>query len=417
MPASADDAPIGGRLRWGQGLHLLAIPLILVCALIWRLPAADTEWQFTLCENDSLYQLYRIQSCLATFPLVPSIDHYSHYPEGYRVPWLALHSVFYATIARVAGIQADQRDVLIAWLSWIPPLFGLAAVLLALAIARSFTSNRWCVYSIGILCAFSADVCRPFFFGTIDHHLFAHLGVLLLVWGRLRQRMVVWVVGLMALLGMTPEAIIYVSVVLGCLFLSELAAQALPRLRGLRAPWFWFLSPSLVCLLVWLAQRHLETVPLPALNLSWMYPTLFQPAWLGVAGVTMAGALTGVEHFLRKRRPAGATALSMGLAFGAVGATCMAFLLWSGALRTIVERLLTSHRIFVGEEASVFAHGFWSAPPWYRILAFSGIFVGAKLFAGLRREVDSTYWFQWLILAMALTLGFKEFRHLYVLSS
>ena len=46
--------------------------------------------------------------------------------------------------------------------------------------------------------------------------------MLLLVLGRLGRRRWVWVLGLGALLGMTPESIIYVSAVLGCLFLSDL---------------------------------------------------------------------------------------------------------------------------------------------------------------------------------------------------
>lgn len=397
-------------------LDLAVIPLILAGALIWRLPATDSEWRFTLCENDSLYQLHRIQTCLETFPLVPSVDAYSHYPYGNRVHWLALHSVFYASIARAAGIQADQRDLLIAWLSWIPPMLGLAAVLLAMAIA-GYSGNRWCVYTVGVFCAFSADVCRPFVFGTIDHHLFAHLGTMLLVWGRLRQRMAVWILGLVALLGMTPEALIYVSVVLACLFLAEVAAGVCASPGRLRAPWFWFLSPSVVGLLSWLVQRHLETAPLPAFDVSWTNVTLFQPMWFGVGGLALAGALAGMEHVLRTRRGSGAVVLTLGLACCAVTAVCVAFLLWSGALQSIAKRLLLSERIFVGEEASVFSRGFWSSPPWYRILAFSGIFVIGQVCAGSRRKVDSTCWFQWLILGAALVVGFLELRHLYVLSS
>lgn len=410
----------GQRAETGKnkpGLALLVVVLILGCALIWRLPATDVEWQFSLCENDSLYHLHRVQTCLETFPLVPSIDRYSHHPYGNRVHWPALPSVFYASIARILGIQADQRDALVAWLSWLPPLVGLAAVLLAVAIARDAGKNRWGAYVVGGFCAFSADVCRPFFFGTIDHHLFAHIGILLLVWGRLHQRMLAWLLGLVALLGFTPEASIYVPLVLGCLFLSELAAGVLADTGALRASWFWFLSPTAIAVLSWVVQRHLETAPLSALDLKWTHPTLFQPMWIGVVGLALAGALVGTKHVVRMRRTVPRTILAVGLACLAVVAVCLGFLLWSGALHSITGRVLLSQRLFVGEEASVFSRGFWLAPPWYRILAFSGIFVAARLYGGIRRRADSTYWFVWLMLGAALLLGFMEMRHLYVLSS
>jgi hypothetical protein len=43
MPARADGALIGGKVRLRQRLHVLSIPLILACALIWRLAAAGSR--------------------------------------------------------------------------------------------------------------------------------------------------------------------------------------------------------------------------------------------------------------------------------------------------------------------------------------------------------------------------------------
>ena len=114
-----------------------------------------------LCENDSLYQLHRVQECLRDYPHVPSIDPYSHYPRGYRVPWLAPHSLLYATIAKLASVAPDDRDGLVALLSWVPPLLGLLSVLLAIAVAGYFTGNPACLLSVGALCAFEAEVVRP----------------------------------------------------------------------------------------------------------------------------------------------------------------------------------------------------------------------------------------------------------------
>ncbi|MBI1815986.1 MAG: hypothetical protein HYR72_13485 [Deltaproteobacteria bacterium] len=412
MSPAAATSPASHRLVWA-----VVLTGVLAGALLWRLPVAAPEWRFTLCENDSLYQLHRIQDCLRQYPHVPSIDRFSHYPHGYRVHWLALHSLFYATVAKLAGVGAEQRDALIALLSWIPPLFGLLAVALAVAIARGFTDSVWCLALVGVLCAFSADVCRPFFFGTIDHHLFAHVGTLLLVWGRLRRHALGWLLGLLALIGMTPEAILYVSLLLGCVFASELTGIASNSDPEPRAGWFWFLSPSAVAIMVVVAQRGLETDPLPLADLSWTYPTLFQPLWLATLGVSMSSALNGFERVVRMRHSLGRVSLGTAAALALVALPAVAVLYWTGTLATIVGRMMISNRIFVGEEAPVFQAGFWGAPAWYRLLAFSGLFICAKLWAGARAHASTDYWFRWIVLAAALLFGFKEFRHLYILSS
>ncbi len=69
----------------------------------------------------------------------------------------------------------------------------------------------------------------------------------------------------------------------------------------------------------------------------------------------------------------GASCSAIAAALAAVAVTCGAVLYWSGALTAVLGRLLASHRIFVGEEASVFHAGFWATPAWYRVLAFSGV--------------------------------------------
>lgn len=415
MPPDAEPGT-PRRLERGRDhstLKILSLLAILGLAALWRLPVNHQEWRFLWCENDSLYQLHRVQKCLEHYPRVESVDYDSHFPAGYRVHWINLHTLFYATIAEVAGIGPEQIDRLTSVLSWIPPLFGLVAVLLAVAVAQCFIASDLCALAVGLLCAFSADVVRPFFFGTIDHHLFAHLGVLLLVLGRLRQRLGWWLLGLVSLIAMTPEAIIYVSVLLGCVFLSELAALLL-RDEAQLSPWSWYLSPAAVCLLTWAADRTLATLPLPVLALSWIELSLFQCLWLAVLGIGMRRVLSAVASPWRRVPRRSIVALG---ALGLFGAVCLLLLRWTGVLDTLTERLLLAHRFFVGEEASVFRAGFWRAAPWYRILAFSGVFFAAKLVQCYRARADSGDWFRWIALSVALVLGLKEYRHLYVLSS
>lgn len=411
---------------------MLALAAVLGCALLWRLPVTDDQWRFTLCENDSLYQLHRVENCLQRYPLVESVDPYSHYPRVYRVPWMPLHTVFYATVAKLAGVSSTQREALVALLSWIPPLMGLLALALVLAITRCFTSNPLCIFAVGLLCAFSTDVCRPFFYGAIDHHLFAHLGVLLMVWGRLRQRLSAWIAGLLSLLAMTPEGIVYVTALMACILASELAALTSGQ-RTERRTWSWLLSPGAVAFAVWLAGRFLDPAPLPIADLTWTYPTLFSPLWFTVLGTSMDGALLGAVRLGRvkantepNRAASAAVAreaapVSVAAAFAAITAVALAgaaFLLWTGALQTTVARLFGGgQRLFVAEEASVFRVGFWEAAVGYRILALAAIYVAVKLAAALRSGCDSTGSFQWLVLAVSLGLGLAEYRHLYVLSS
>ena len=223
-------------------LRLLPFLLVAAVAVLWRLPHTTSEWRLVFCENDSLYQLYRVQQSLEHYPFVRAFDPYAHFPPGYRVVWLNPHTFFYATVARLAGASAGSLEGLARVVSWIPPAFGVLAIVLALAIVRSCTTDWLCVMAVGMLCALSAEVSRPFLFGIIDHHLFAHLGVLLLVLGRLRRQRGWWLLGLVALLAMTPESIIYVSVVLICRLLSDLlpCVLALPRRAAL--PWFWYAS-------------------------------------------------------------------------------------------------------------------------------------------------------------------------------
>lgn len=398
-------------------LEALAVACLLALGFLWRLPVAPVEWRLALCDNDSLYQLHRVEECLRQFPSSPSVDAFSHYPRGYRVHWMPLHTAFYAGVARVAGIGAGERPRLVAVLSWIPPLLAVVGLWIAYAIAARYTESRACRLSALLLCVLAGDTARPFFFGTIDHHLFAHLGILLMVWGRLRPSLALWTLGAAAMLAMTPEAIVLASAALGCLFLAEIAALATGGERDLRRPPAWLLTPAAVALAAWGTNRVLETDPLPLADLSWGWPTLFTPLWLLALGGGMAAALAALAR--RARRHGGrAGVAAAGAALAAVALASAAFLLSIGAAGEIAARLLGgAQRLFVAEEASVFGRGFWSAPAWYRLLALSSLYVAVELATALRRAESSKRTFGWLALAAALALGFAEDRHLYTVAA
>lgn len=401
----------GRRFAWA----LIVCLCVSGIALWWRLPAAEPEWEFVLCENDSLFQLHRVQRCLEEYPRVPSIDAYSHYPEGYRVHWINTLSLFYATAARLAGVDGRDLAGLGAALSWLPPLLGVLAVWLAWATARCLTGEPWCPAAAAVLAAVSADACRPFFFGAIDHHLFAHVGVMLLVLGRLRRRLWLWAAGLMSLFAMTPEAVLYVTAIFCCLLAADLAAIALGS-DGRRVGVSWYLLPAVVCALAWMAHRSLDTAPLPVFAVSWVYFSVFHVVWFALLGGSFAAALWLLRRRARERGgPVQPIAVAAAAAVGV--AVCVAWLGATGSLGTVVERFAVSGRIFVGEESSVFRAGLWRAPAWYRILAACGVFLLVKLAQSWRVRADADVWFPWLSLTAALALGLVEIRHTYVLSS
>lgn len=389
--------------------------LTLAVALIWRLPTREPEWEFVFCENDSLFQLHRAQQCLAHYPRVPSVDLYSHHPTGYRVHWLALHSLFYATAARLSGVDAGDLQAMAATVSWIPPLLALLAVLLARGILRAVDAGGVTVAAGGLLCAVAAEVCRPFFFGVIDHHLFAHLGVLLLTLARLRRGLFLWIAGLVSLLAMTPEGPLFVSLFLGCLFLAEALGGHGDSRPDEGVSVAWFLSPFAVATLVWGAERALGTPPLPAARSDWMYFGVFHVAWLAVLGTGLALALALVKRGARRSTAARAWTWAVALAGVALGA--LAFFGLTGSLDSIVARLQLTGRLPVAEESSGLAAGFWQAAATYRVMAFCGLFYGVQLALAARHSADARAWFFRLVMGLAVALGLKEQRHLYVLSS
>lgn len=410
-PAVTASHPPAARRR--SVVRLAAVVALLLFAGLWRLPTSPEEWRFLWCDGDSLFQLHRVQQAVAHYPFIPSIDPYSHYPSGSRVHWLAPHTAFYATISRVAGIRADDLDALGEFLSWIPPLLGIVSVAMVLGVASSFTSEIGWVLGAGSLAALSAETCRAFFFGIIDHHLFAHLAVLILVLGRLKRDLPTWVAGAGLFFATTPEATFYVAVILILLWISEVGGD--PAIEPLPA-WPWFLLPSLACLLSWFIHRSLETDPIPPLNLSWEYFTLLQPLLFFFLGVTCGGSLAALRPDRLGDRGGVGKSLSTWLALiGLVGLAV--FLTTSGILSAGWLRLVRIDRIFVGEEGSPLNAGFWGASRWVRILCLAGVFWVVKLFSVVRRGAGTDEWFRTLVMVMAFTIGLLEMRHMYVLSS
>lgn len=377
--------------------------LVLSLALIWRLPASPVEWSFIRCDSDSLFQLHRVARSLPQYPSVPAFDSFSHYPRGFRVHWLAPHTFFYASLVRLAGLGDAPLAEIGGFVSWVPPLLGTAALVLIALVARHYDRRPAVVWLSLLLAALSGEVVRPFFFGTIDHHLFAQLGVMLAALGRLERRAWLWFAGLFLLCAMTPEAVLYVSVLLLVLWVSEIAAPADDASQPLAV--IWFLIPAAAGLAAFAADRVLQSQPLPLAELSWEYPTLFQPAWYLVLGASL--------RRLSRRSP------RLRLIEEALGLVAFAALvLWgTGALAPITERLLGSSRIYVAEESSVFRRGFFAAHLWYQVLALAALFSLYRVWRARRERQGTESLFAWGLVVAANLLAFREMRHMYIFAA
>ena len=111
-----------------------------VVALFWRLPWHDGDRSRLLVENDNIYQLYLVTACLQDFPTFQSVDPKLHYPDGYRVHWLAPAIFFYASAASVVGLKANNPS-LADFLSTIPPYLGVLAIILTGMVLMAFRIN------------------------------------------------------------------------------------------------------------------------------------------------------------------------------------------------------------------------------------------------------------------------------------
>jgi len=393
---------------------VLAACLAAAAAFVWRAPV-DGYANFMLADPDSLYHLHRVETCLANYPAVRSIDAYSHHPFGYRNHWISLHTLFYATVAKALGLPPDERQGLVRALSWVPPLLGLASVGLAIAAATCYANGSAAIVVVGLTAAFSANGFWLFRHGAIDHHLFACLGIQCLVLARLKKRLWAWIGGCALLLAMTPAASLYVTIFAAVLVGAELAgccAKAEPRLER---TWLWLLSPGLACAMVLALHRAIETAPLPLAHLSCMHLSLFQPLWLACFGAAMGLLLFALRRLQPTRRT---RELAVYAALGGVLAAVLGLaLLWAaGQLGPMWERLAFTRRMPVSEEAGPLSVRFMQLPGWIKVLALAEVYLIGRLIVETRRRSDSDNVFRWLALTVGLGVGLLEFRHLRAVS-
>ncbi len=402
------------------GHHRRRLPVICCCAfvaaLFWRAPL-DGSRDRALRDNDCLYHLAKVERCLADYPRVPTIDRYSHYPTLYRDHWLTPHTLLYATIARVTGADGADRAALASRVSWLPPLLGALAALLAVLIAAEADPRTPTLVIAALMAVFTRTAMPLFSYGTIDHHLFAALGLECLLLARLRRLRWLWCLGFLALFAATPAASVYASLFLGLLFLTE-TAVASRREHDVNPPreWQWFLAPAAACLAALLCHRGLDPDPLPWSALESTTMSLFQVLWFLVLGGGMAGSLEVLRRTRRRNQGRQQALIAVAIAGIAVAAAALVLLQLTGQLGTVWARFNAARRMPVSEEMRPLAGAFMTIPYWPKLLVLVTVATAAKLVAALRSHSKTDPAFLYAALTGMLAFGFLEYRFLFATS-
>lgn len=362
---------------------------------------------------DVLFHVHRIARCLADFPLVASVDSYSHAGTPWHLHWPGPHELLYAAVAKIVRAPDDDLLALASALSWVPPLLGAVTAGATVLLARAARFGEAAAVGAGLLCAVSGDALVAFHHGAIDHHAFAALGLTLALLSWLRRTtaaLLGWFGSLLLLLATTPEATPYLTLVL-------LAAAACEGVAAARSddpaprPWAFFLAPSVAAAVAWGWDRALDPQPDAILTLDPFRLSIFQPAWLLLLGLA-GGASAAI---VRRGRTRGERLLALGgVALGAASLLLLGMLA-TGRLGPILDRLQGGGRQQVGEELSllrfvaVAATTHWAA--WAVLLALALLAALVRLAVAMQRSEPARVVLVAVVLAGATGLALLEIRH------
>lgn len=383
---------------------------VFVFAVAWRLPWSSEEKRHLWNENDCLYHLFLIETCLEQGQRVEFEDAKLHMPDGLRVHWLAPHTLFYVALAHVCGLGGSSREALVRFVSVIPPLLGLLATVLSFLIMRRLgLPKAWVppLLGCGVVVGFASTL---FAYGHIDHHLFIVLGLLMLVLSRLTGRVGLWVFGFWTMLAMAPEATLYATLVLaafGCVEFIHFCRDATAPSMG----WSWFLAPGGAAALAFLGHVLGQVDPLPVFEFRVFYFSLFQVIWLLVFGCL----LYVMDWSIRRSWMRRSWVKTVGLGLGGliVLAVMVGLLALTGHLEFVLNRLTQSGRLAVREERSPLGPGITHLST--NVLAIAVlviVYVVGCLRAVMCGENRERLFF-WLLLAGFGILGLLEWRHFY----
>lgn len=390
--------------RWASPL---IAGLVALAWAAWLHPDIGT----VLSNPDVVYHVHRIERCLADFPHVTSVDTFSHAGQPYHLHWLGPFTLLFASIARMIGATGPGVPQLTLALGLVPPMLGAITAALVVLLARRLGAGIAVALVAGLAAGLSGDAITIFHHGTIDHHLFAALGIVVACLGWASRSLSTWALGHLLLFAMTPEATAYSTTLILVAAASECVARGWESGERLARPWRSFLVPSLAALAAVAATRALDPDRPPLLASDVFQFSLFHVGWIAAAGAGAALATILVE------RPAAMRArftLLAGVLLLMVSSMALA-LLALGQGESVADRLMRVQRQQVGEELSLLRfmdaarESHWGT--WATLLVLVAGFTVIRLIVAIQRRAASPALFAALLMLAGATLALTELRH------
>lgn len=277
MPRKAIVTILALVVLWGLAFLVRLMPYSQVFN---KEPFADGS-SIALYGTDPDYHVRRILLTMVTFPRVQYYDSYFGYPGGGRIYWPPIFDWTLAGMAKALGYSAEDREAVLRFLVFIPPVLGAFTVVLAYLFARRFMDGSTAFTSAALFAVIPGHVSYSLL-SRVDHHVGEMLAVVLvfvlLAWGletiEKKQR-VLW------------------GVVTGCG-----AAMALALGISLGSFIFVLLIAGFIILAAAMRMRNADPTPALILRFGWgtllaavifIGPLCLRPPWLGPHRETFLG--------------------------------------------------------------------------------------------------------------------------------
>jgi oligosaccharyl transferase (archaeosortase A-associated) len=167
-----------------SGTPLLMAGILLLGLAVRLLPALYCVIgnHVVLLGTDSYYHMRRIFYTILHFPFTNNYDSYVNFPYGYPIDWPPLFDIFGAAASLLAGLGHPDHFLVELVTSFLPPLLGVATIVLIYYIVRDAFNEKVALLSAFIFAILPAGVFRSLF-SFVDHHaleVFVLLAVYLL---------------------------------------------------------------------------------------------------------------------------------------------------------------------------------------------------------------------------------------------
>jgi hypothetical protein len=303
-----------------QGSAALAFALVLTLATWTRMASFDEPLaggELIALDGDCHYHVRRIEAALQG--AIPTFDPLVNWPRGGIAHWADGFDVLGAGFALLAGWGRSSSRTHLAVFLW-PVVLGILAVWATIDLARRLVPRHDVATPLaaGLVAAFIPHLVDMSSLGRVDHHVAEALTMMLLLSWALRRfpvegerpSSIGWEAGGAAAVSLALWVFsggeFYVALAAIPLGVAVLGAGADRRLVGSGA----------VALIAGAALGALASLPAMRVHgrlLSFAFPSLLQPALVGLAGLALGAAVLAGRTF-SAQRPARRLAFQVGAA-------------------------------------------------------------------------------------------------------